>query len=161
MWLAYVRIKGSGKLSTIAKVRVDGQDPPVDIFDMQPGSEGRIIPEWSPAGDWIVYRMATNLILLSPDGKTRRILPQTPGPCVWSRDGKTLYQIRGTEHAELFAIDIATGGDRKLRDLGNLVPYSPAVPGLRLSLTPDQKRIVYTVNRPREEIWLLDGLRVR
>jgi hypothetical protein len=58
----------------------------------------------------------------------------------------------------LVAIDIATGKETKLRDLPGLEPYAGSNPGLRASLTSDGKSIVYTVNRPRTEIWTLDGV---
>jgi hypothetical protein len=76
----------------------------------------------------------------------------------WSRDGKTLYQIRAVKPA-LVAIDVATGKERVLRDLPGLAPHSTVSPGLRASLTSDGKSIVYSVNRPREEIWILEGVR--
>jgi hypothetical protein len=58
----------------------------------------------------------------------------------------------------LVAIDIATGKETKLRDLPGLVPYSGSNPGLRASLTSDGGSIVYSVNRARTEIWILDGV---
>jgi len=91
---------------------------------------------------------------------TVRHFPGGPFPVVWSRDGRTLYQMRRTVSRQygLFAIDVASGAGRRIRDAGDLAPYTLLSPGLRLSLSPDGKSIVYAVNRPREEIWLLDGL---
>ena len=94
-----------------------------------------------------------------PDGKTVRHLPGDWGPVAWSHDGKTLYQVRG-ETPALAAIDISSGKDRKLRDLPGLEPFSIGNPGLSAALTSDRKNIVYSVNRPRTEIWILDGLQV-
>jgi hypothetical protein len=56
------------------------------------------------------------------------------------------------------ASDVATGKERKLRDLPDLAPYSNGNPGLSAALTLDEKSIVYTVQRPRAEIWILDGI---
>jgi hypothetical protein len=59
----------------------------------------------------------------------------------------------------LAAIDVASGKDRKLRDLpDDLAPFSNGNPGLSAALTSDEKSIVYTVQRARSEIWILDGL---
>lgn len=44
-------------------------------------------------------------------------------------------------------------------DVG-LDPFSIGNPGLSAALTSDRKSIVYSVNRPRTEIWILDGLQV-
>jgi len=59
------------------------------------------------------------------------------------------------------AIDIARGAETVLRDLDDLLSYSGPRPGLRASLTADGKRIVYTVLRPRKEIWILEDVRIR
>src|SRR5579862_348717 len=98
------------------------------------------------------------LTLFSPDGKTSRKLPSgDQGPLAWSRDGKTLYHLTLGPPA-LMAIDIATGSQKKLRDLPGLTPYAGMNPGLCAGITPDGKDIVYTVNRARRELWILDGL---
>ena len=95
--------------------------------------------------------------LFSPDGKPPRALPgKDCGPFAWSRDGKTLYQVRFDAGA--FRNRYRRGAGTKLRDLGDLEPYAGLSPGLRASLTSDGKSIVYTVNRLRQEIWILDGI---
>jgi hypothetical protein len=124
------------------------------------GTYGSAAPVWSPTGEWIAdhpYDAPENrVVLVSADGKSRRELPGNNGPMIWSHDGKTLYQVRFAGPA-LFAVDIATGKERKLRDLTD-PPYSNGNPGLSAGLTWDQKQIVYAVQRPRSEIWILDGL---
>ena len=97
-------------------------------------------------------------MLVSPDGKETRPLPGDRGPVCWSHDGKTLYHVRLNPPA-VFAIDIATGKDRKIRDVPD-APHSNGNPGLSAALTPDEKEIVFAVNRPRQEIWILDGLQI-
>jgi len=54
---------------------------------------------------------------------------------------------------------MATGRESPVRDLGELPPYSSVNAGWRASITPDGSEFVYTVNRPREEIWILAGIR--
>jgi Tol biopolymer transport system component len=149
-WLAFCHSAESG--SRLAKVRPGAGEPPVDL-----GACGASLPEWSPTGEWIATGDPSGgLTLVSPEGNGRRTLSGY-GPVAWARDGKTVYQLRSELHS-LVAIDVVTGKERTLRDLGELIPFSTLSPGLRASLTPDGKSIVYTVNRPREEIWILDGL---
>src|SRR5262249_21662175 len=96
--------------------------------------------------------------LVSPDGKPTRALPGDLGPVAWSRDSKTLYQIRLDKPA-LYAIEVGSGTANKLRDLPDLAPFSNGNPGLSAALTMDEKSIVYTVQRPRSEIGILDGVK--
>jgi hypothetical protein len=95
--------------------------------------------------------------LVSPDGKLQRVLLGDRGPVASSRDGKTVYQVRAETPAPV-ATDIATGKQRKLRELPGLAPYSNGNPGLSAALTADDQSIVYSVLRPRSEIWILDGI---
>jgi Tol biopolymer transport system component len=150
-WLVFERETATSL--TLAKVQPGSGIPPVDIGPMA----GRAMPAWSPSGEWIAYHDSNGLLLISPDGKQPRRLPGDFGPVAWSRDSKTLYHIHARPPA-LMAIDAVTGKDRKIRDLEGLEPYSGLNPGLRASLTSDGKYIVYGVNHPRTEIWILDGL---
>jgi Tol biopolymer transport system component len=151
-WLAYSALVGSSP--QLMKVRPGAGDAPAEVAK----TYGEAAPVWSPTGEWIAdHGRAGKLVLVDPDGKSPRVLPGDEGPVAWSRDGKTLYQIRA-EPPALFAIDIATGKDRKLRDLPDLAPYSNGNPGLSAALTSDGKSIVYSVLRPRSEIWILSGI---
>jgi Tol biopolymer transport system component len=142
-------------------VRIGSQEAPARL-----ASAWTLPVEWSPTGEWIAsVEEGRGVLLVSPDGARRRELVRpagaeglAPGPVAWSRDGKTLYQVRGEDTATLVEIDVASGRERTLRDLGELVPYPNS--GGRLSLTPDGKSVVYTVQRKREEIWILDGFRM-
>jgi eukaryotic-like serine/threonine-protein kinase len=150
-WIAYMRVVDNAlKLS---KVRPGSGEAPVDLGLVY----SHTVPSWSPAGDWIaMYDQNLKLTLFSPEGKPPRTLPGD-GPYAWSRDGKMLYQVR-MEPTALYEIEIATGREKKLRDLPGLAPFASGNPKLHATLTADGKNIVYTVNRPRQEIWILDGL---
>ena len=151
-WIAFARIVGNSlKLS---KVRPGSGEPAADLTSI----EANPVPSWSPTGEWIaVYDNHGALKLVSPDGNSSRPLPGDGGPFAWSRDGKVLYEVEMNPPA-LYAVDIATAQRRKLRDLPGLKPYASMNPGLHASLTSDGADIVYSVNRPRQEIWILDGI---
>jgi Tol biopolymer transport system component/tRNA A-37 threonylcarbamoyl transferase component Bud32 len=152
-WIAFTHVVGQE--TRLAKIRPGGGEPMVDLG----AAGGRAVPVWSPTGEWIAFHATDGrtLRLFSPDGKAPQDLPGDAGPCAWSRDGKTLYQVR-LDHPAIVAIDIASGKETKLRDLEDNAPYSSMSPGLMASLTADGKNIIYTVNRARTEIWILDGI---
>jgi serine/threonine protein kinase/Tol biopolymer transport system component len=150
-WLAFWHI--SGRETRLAKVKPGSGEGPVDLAKCW----NRTVPAWSPSGDWIAYHDSSpQLALVSPDGKARRALGGT-GAIAWAPDGKTLYQARSDTH-ELVAIDPDTGRERAVRELGEMLPYSSLNAGWRASFTPDGSEFVYTINHPREEIWILDGI---
>ena len=151
-WLAYSVVIGS--TPALFKVRPGSGEAPVKVA----GTYGQAAPVWSPDGSWIADHLDGRLVLISPDGKQHRELPGDAGPVAWSHDSRTLYQVRYKTPA-LYAVDVASGKDRKLRDLPDLRPFSAGNPGLSAALTSDEKTIVYTVNRARSEIWILDGAR--
>ena len=95
------------------KVKTTGQATPIMLkADLMSGS----IPSWSPAGDWIAYGQE----LISPDGKTTRPLGNKGSAhYMFSADGKLVYGIRRDgERNILFSVDIATGVEKVLGDLG-------------------------------------------
>jgi Tol biopolymer transport system component len=156
-WLAYLELAGSGY--RVMKVRAgEGQAPIVVANSMQSSETADpVLPEWSPAGDWIAYSDENGVLaLVSPDGKRRKALGGG-GPVAWSRTGRSLYQVQPEERA-LREIDVASGRSRRVRELGLMLPYSTHEPGRRMSLTPDGRDLVYTILRPRDEIWLFERI---
>jgi eukaryotic-like serine/threonine-protein kinase len=154
-WIVYTSLQGL--TAKLMKVRPGSGEAPVELGDYS----GPAVPSWSPAGDWIATHRPSDgkTLLLSPDGKTVREISRDLGPVAWSRDGKKLYQVQ-TNPPVLVEFDVTTGKARKLRDLGELAPYSSVQPGLVAAVMPDGKSIMYTVNRPRQEIWILDGVAI-
>ena len=150
-WLAYSAVVGPTPM--LLKVRPGSGEAPVKVAP----TYGSAAPVWSPDGEWIADHDSRGLVLVSPDGQRQRVLPGDGGPMAWSHDSRTLYQVRGGP-AALFAVAVATGKERKLRDLPDMDPYSSGSPGLSAALTSDEKSIVYTVNRARTEIWILGGV---
>ena len=139
----------------LAKVAIGSKQPPVNLS--QTGNN--VVPEWSPSGDWIACDNGNGTFKLISPGTRTGYRWKGEGPVAWGKDGKTLYQIRMNSRT-LVAIDPSTGLERVLQDLEGPLPYSELAPGLRASLTSDGRSIVYSVNRPREEIWILRGLEV-
>ena len=98
--------------------------------------------------------------MVSPDGKNTRFLPGVAAPHAWSRDGTTIYQVRGTEHCSVVAVDIATASKRVVRSTADPCPSSALNPGRRVSLAPEGKSLVWAVELARSELWILEGLQV-
>lgn len=157
-WLVYLEVAGSRY--RLMKVRsAEGQAPAElarSMWSLETADP--VLPEWSPAGDWITYSDENGMLaLVSTDGQRRRTLGGG-GPVAWSRSGKSLYQVRYRERA-VFEIDVVSGKSRQVRGLGSVLPYATHEPARRMSLTPDGKSLVFSVLSPRDEIWLLEGIR--
>jgi len=151
-WFAYHGLRhGSFDLM---KVKTTGQATPILV---KPGAfSGARIPSWSPDGKWICVGEQ----LVSPDGKLTRPLPKENSPAyVFSADGNRLYGIRQDgERQLLFFIDLATGNEKVVGDLGkDFRPLTFVHPGIRFSLAPDGKSFVYTASNERSNLWLLEG----
>jgi len=154
-WLAYYGLQGGSV--HLLKVHPGSGEAPVDLGPYYSGA----MPVWSPTGEWIASHRTgdDHLVLISPDSGKVREMPGDWGPVAWSNDGKTLYQIRGDNPA-LVAIDVAAAKARTVRELPDLPPFSNGTPGFSAALTSDGKSIVYAVNRPRTEIWIIEGLQI-
>jgi hypothetical protein len=58
----------------------------------------------------------------------------------------------------LFFIDVATGAQRDVGDVGKeFRPSSSQNPGVRFSLAPDGKSFVYGTAKSRSNLWMLEG----
>ncbi len=156
--LAYVQ---SGVVpNTLLVIRVGSKEPPARVLD----GVSDVLPEWSPTGEWIAAANASHIVLVSPDGRVKRELQSEPGPLAWSPDGRTLYVIGtiGSQQGRclLRAINIQTGAERAIRDLGEMVPWGLVnYRDIRVSVTPDGRALVYSVARSGNYLWLLDGVK--
>jgi serine/threonine protein kinase len=157
---AYYQLMG-GK-GSIMTVKTSGNATPVELKRDAGG-----LPVWSPDGNWITGVDQSGWNLFSSDGKTTKNLGNiATSSLALSRDGKLLYGIeRGQTDADkdrtfLFSLDPVTQKMRIIKDLGkDLRPVSAFNPGIRFSLSPDGKSIVYTINRYRADFWMLQGFR--
>jgi len=154
VWIAFSYM-AKGKWG-LAKVRAGGAEAPVVI------KEGIVYPSgprWSPRGDWITCDTPEGFTLVSPDGRTGRLLSEE----TWlahgfSKDGATVYAVRQTEnlHMQLTSFDVATGRETVVtEDLGLTPPTSSPLRGF--SLAPDGRSFLTSIVELRGDIWLLEG----
>jgi Tol biopolymer transport system component/DNA-binding winged helix-turn-helix (wHTH) protein len=143
-------------------VKTTGNAVPAQILDVGGSNQ---IPEWSPRGDWIVFQDSQGWQLISPDGKSTKSLGKIDTDFLaFSRNGMFLYGIRkGTldpQNVVLFSLNPITLKVRDIRNLGaKFAPVSQLSPGIRFSLSPDGRSLVYSTFRGHSDLWLLDGLR--
>jgi len=157
-WLAYVRSSGD-KLKPalqLCKIRTStGATPEVLADDLYGNAQ---YCSWSPAGDLILYPSRNGLSLVSPDGRTHRVLSPRSMSAVFSRHGGQVYGIYWDPAARdagwrLVSIDVKTGVEKQL---ATLVLPPDARPG-PVSLHPDGDRLAISVLRQHDKIYMLEG----
>ncbi len=124
---------------------------------------GRWLPLWSPDGRWITIQLPEGFGVVSPDGSQTKILYRGAldwgAAAGWSHDSSTLFIAYLTPQGRvLSAFDVATGRERRLRDLGQTHFSYYAAYGSGLSLSPDRKSLLGSRASPHFEPWILDGL---
>ena len=144
---------------SIMLVRTTGEATPAVLVD----KAGLPLPEWSPDGQWIKFFDAqggAGWSVISPDGKTLRSYgePNTID-MTFSADSKRLYGIRvEADRRTLFSLDIATKEVKTIGEIGkDFTPSSYSNPGIRLSLSPDGKSILYPATRRSSSLWMMEG----
>ncbi|MEO7837079.1 MAG: protein kinase [Acidimicrobiales bacterium] len=140
----------------LAKARVGSGESPVLIKEgiVYPSS-----PRWSPRGDWITCETPEGFSLVSPDGRTTRVLTEETWLAhAWSKDGSMLYAAGPTDdlRLRLVTIDVASARIRVVS--GDLGPSPPTTDPLKgFSLAPDGRSVLTSVLRLRGDLWLLEG----
>jgi Tol biopolymer transport system component/DNA-binding winged helix-turn-helix (wHTH) protein len=156
----FVYLQSTGDKKALMLVRTNGSAAPTLLRDSVDGN----IPDWSPAGNWITFHNQ-GWHVISPDGKSEKFLGKLQtDDLASSKDGKLLYGILTAtpdpDHATLFSIDPVTLRQKTIKELGReLVPAALFYPGIRFSLAPDGKSIVYSTTNDTTDLWMLQGLR--
>jgi len=157
-WIAFYGVKDGRNM--IAKARVGGTAPP-DVIAYT--SEPQPV-RWSPDGAWIAYRDGSELRLVSPDGKQKRVVSahkwETYG---WSKDSAALYGIFVDQqrHHILARIDLAAARETKIADYGltgGAVDFGYLLadfPYRGFSLNPDGKSFLTSIYRAKSQIYLV------
>ncbi len=152
-WMAFAVTVGEG--FALHKVRVGAGSAPVSIKEpiVYPSA-----PQWSPRGDWITVETPDGFAVTSPDGANTRILLEASVTAhTWSRDGSAIYAIRLSDdlHLLLSKIDVETGEETHVADLGLSPPVIDPIAGL--TLAPDGKKLLMGLRRLEGDLWLLEG----
>jgi Tol biopolymer transport system component len=155
--IAFVWINAAG-ISRLATLRLGANSQP---FDIAPDECSLLPPQWSPSGDWIACDAATGLMLFSPDGKQKRMLPRLDASVMaWSGDSRTIYGLAVRNgRLKLLAEDIGTGATREVADYGaDLSPYSGRINrAQRMSLSPDGRSFAVGLGGVKSDLWILEG----
>ena len=147
---------------SIMVVRTTGEATPVVLCE----KAGLPLPEWSPDGQWIKFIDArggtagAGWTLISPDGKTLRSYGEPNAiEMTFSADSKRLYGIRvEPDRRSLFSLEIATKEVKTIGEISrDFTPSSYNNPGIRLSLSPDGKSILYPATRRSSSLWMMEG----
>jgi hypothetical protein len=81
----------------------------------------------------------------------------------FSPDGRQIYGVEVTaQHADLKAMDVASGALRRIGDVGT--DHAPSIsfnPGYRFTLTPDGKHLTYSTGRFSESLFLMQQFSLR
>jgi len=146
----------AGGRTTLMIAKTSGEAAPTLLREVNSAN----LPDWSRDGQWIAYVDRTGPIVISPDGQTTRSFeaPDT-AQVTFSRDSKQLYGIRvGTTRCILFSMDIAS---KQMKTIGefarDFAPGSYSNPGIRLSLSPDGKSILFPAQRSATGLWMIEG----
>jgi serine/threonine protein kinase len=165
----YVYLNYEGGKQSLMVVKSSGNATPVLLKQIGATADSfqTLLCDWSPTGDWITYRDENGWNLISPDGKRTKFLGNIHTDYLaFSKNGKLLYGIQTGEteadanRATLFSLDLVSLKQRVIKELGkDFIPTSNLLPGVRFSLAPDGKSMVYSTVQYRSDLWMLQGYR--
>jgi Tol biopolymer transport system component len=143
-------------------VKASGEATPATVRDNLRDNPGLFIPSWSPDGKWILYRGDPDggWGVISPDGKNQRPVGEpNAATMTFSADSKKLYGIRVDDVKNtLFSFDLATNESKTIGEIArDFTPMSFDDPGMRLTLSPDGKSVLYPAFRRSRSLWMMEG----
>jgi eukaryotic-like serine/threonine-protein kinase len=153
-WIAFTQWKQGDW--ALAKTRLGTRTTPeVLAHDIIPFSR----VQWSLNDKWIAYNGRGGLSLVSPDGKSTRIVQDQPWlTFTWSHDSRLLYGIRQSDdfqHLTFASVDIESKAERVLG--ADFMPLPVAGQPVRGFTRVSPTTFVTSIAHVRSDIWLLDG----
>ncbi|MEO8126175.1 MAG: protein kinase [Bryobacteraceae bacterium] len=156
-WISFLQISGAS--ARVVKASVGGRGAPVPLGD-QMGDLDISNPRWSPNGEWITVNTKKGFSLISPDGKTTRLLNKEHYQRnAWAPDSSLIYGMRvaGSETL-LCSIDVKTGAETVLRKIGGETHFQDLIDiGQTFSVDPSGKSVLMTERHSSDDIWMLEG----
>ena len=154
-WIAFTY---QGPPAALMKMEVGGSGPPESLWPIDV-SLSDFEANWSPRGDWIAFWAKAGTMLISPDGKTRRLLRKPAfGALAWSPDGATLYGRDEHGGQKIVAVDVATGNERVVARIPSSMHLLDVwFPAQEICLSPDGKTLAATSIRQSGDIWMLEN----
>jgi Tol biopolymer transport system component len=152
-WIFYVYLKGT---YGIAKVRVDGSAPPIDLV----GVDMYYPPYPSPDGKLVLYQTSKGLHTMSSDGKNQQLIStglwHSSG---WSKDGTKLFGVKQSNERHLLVVEVtlADHSERIISDLGPAPLIVSNTPMIGFSLASDGKSFVTSRFTSSSELWMLEN----
>ena len=152
-WIVYTRFVN--QKWEIAKAPSGGGGKPRRLCDPISSNSSNVWIEWSTHGDWIGFRQADGIHLVSAGGGPTRRVHGPAAAFTLSRDGTTLYLIRraADRHWELASLGVPDGAEKTSVRLN----ISPDDLVRDMSLHPSGNRFVISIGSLKRDIWILDG----
>ena len=148
-------LENEGVKTYLARISLDGQAKPERVLE----TASSMPPAWSPDGKWIAVSVMEGLALVSPDGKSKRVLlsrtMENYAAPVFSKDGGTLYLTEGTR---LTAIDAASAKERTVAEYPELRLITQTMNANSPGLSADGKSLITTSLKIESAIYLIEDL---
>jgi Tol biopolymer transport system component len=148
--------------SYLAIVKVGAQEKPSLI---QVSTKSALLESvlWSPDGKLISYHDGSQIIIITPDGKIKKIISSPEKDrkfrlvyAVWSKDCKSFYIVtfNGSESGviRLYSLNIETKAYKFIAE--NKVDFNF---NLHVCLAPDGKSLLASIDKTKSDIWLWEG----
>jgi serine/threonine protein kinase len=116
-------------------------------------------PQWSPDGRWIASNTPEGLTLITPDGKSSRVLDEDLWAVYgWAKDGSTVYGIK-QDPADLHRMMLVSAEveSRRLRIINpDLAPLPPANQPVKGFTRMPNGNFATSLVHVRSDVWLID-----